>query len=79
MSRPDSILSVTPAGKWTPEEVYWHLKATFDQAATERPDLFEPFQIRLEGSLETEQVAIMREALGATFRQRWPDAHSRKV
>jgi hypothetical protein len=70
--RPDSILHAIPVAQWTPEEVMAHLEETFRQACDQRPDLMEPYLIRLEGTNETEQKAIMREGLRDTFNRRHP-------
>ena len=58
---------------WTRGETYQHLVVTFDLAARRRPDLFEPYLIRLAGADESEQMTIMREALRATFATRYPN------
>ena len=67
MTRPDRVLHKILVARWTPKEAASHLAATFEHAATERPDLFEPYQIRLVGLEEREQITIMREALRDTF------------
>jgi hypothetical protein len=72
MTRPNSILHELPAAKWTPDEIFVHLLETFDQGARQRPDLFEPYLIRLAGLDEREQIPIMREALRETFALRYP-------
>ena len=55
-----------------------HLERTFDMAADQRPDLMEPYLIRLAGANEDEQIAIMREGLAATFKQRNPIKRGRR-
>lgn len=70
--RPDRILHEIPVAKWTREEAIAHCETTFDQAARQRPDLFEPYLIRLSGASEAEQVSIMREALRSTLARRFP-------
>jgi hypothetical protein len=70
--RPDSILHGIPVHLWTPDEVQLHLERTFRTAVDQRPDLLEPYLIRLEGEDEASGRAIMREALAATFAGRYP-------
>jgi hypothetical protein len=77
--RPDTVLHEIDLTRWTPDEAAAHLAGTFDQAATQRPDLFEPYQIRLDGLGQRDQVAIMREALRETFAVRWPTRLARKT
>ena len=50
--------------RWTRDEAHAHLVTTFEFAANHRPDLFEPYLIRLADAEQDErsQVAIMREA-----------------
>lgn len=52
-----------------------HLEETFRHAVDQRPDLMEPYLIRLEGTNETERKAIMREGLRDTFTRRHPSKY----
>jgi len=66
------VLHEMVVAKWTRDEAVAHLEQTFDQASRQRPDLFEPYLIRLAGADEAEQVFIMREALRSTLARRFP-------
>jgi hypothetical protein len=70
--RPDSVLHGIPVHLWREGEVQLHLERTFRTAVDARPDLLEPYLIRLEGEDEAGSRAIMREALAATFAGRYP-------
>ena len=78
MIRPDNDLHQIDVAKWTRDEAHQHLLVTFDLAANHRPDLFEPYMIRLDGAHEREQMAIMREALRDTFATRYPNRFATK-
>jgi hypothetical protein len=60
----------------SPEEILAHLEQTFAHAVDQRPDLMEPYLIRLEGATEAERKDIMREALRETFKLRYPSRFS---
>jgi hypothetical protein len=64
MIRPDRLLHQVNVSRWTREEAHAHLVTTFELAANHRPDLFEPYLIRLADAEQDErsQIAIMREA-----------------
>ena len=50
-----------------------HLRSTFEEAERLHPDLMEPHSTRLaEAQDASEAIAIMREGLRRTFRQRYP-------
>jgi hypothetical protein len=55
-----------------PEEILAHLEETFAHAVDQRPDLMEPYLIRLGGTTEGERKVIMREGLRETFKLRYP-------
>jgi hypothetical protein len=75
--RPDSILHELPVDRWNTEEGLSHLMGTFDRAVAERPDLMEPYLIRLEGTDDSEAKAIVRQALRETFTRRHPNRFAR--
>lgn len=79
MIRPDRELHQINGAKWSREEVFHHLSVTFDLAANLRPDLFEPYLIRLADTDQDEraQMAIMRQALRETFATRYPSRFAR--
>jgi hypothetical protein len=81
MIRPDRLLHQVDVARWTREEAHAHLVATFDLAANHRPDLFEPYLIRLADAEQDErtQMAIMRTALAVTFTLRYPNRHARQA
>jgi hypothetical protein len=81
MFRPDSVLHQVDVAKWSRDEAYHHLAVTFDLAANHRPDLIEPYLIRLADADQDEraQMAIMREALSATFAIRYPNRFATKA
>lgn len=61
-----------------PEEVFNHLKKTFDDACRHFPDIMEPYEIRLaDVSGQQEMKSFMRAALRETFTQRWPVRHAK--
>lgn len=71
--RPDRVLHELPVSQWTRDEAYVHLSETFDAAARQRPDLLEPYMIRLDGTDDEQQRAvIMRQGLKETFGRRHP-------
>ena len=75
MIRSDRELHQVDVAKWSGDEAHHHLAVTFDLAANHRPDLFEPYLIRLADADQDErsQMAIMREALRETFATRYPN------
>jgi hypothetical protein len=81
MIRPDRILHQVNVARWTREESHEHLVTTFELAANHRPDLFEPYLIRLVEAEQDEptQMQIMREALRETFALRYPNRHAHQA
>jgi hypothetical protein len=79
MIRPDHELHQINAAKWSRAEVFHHLSVTFELAANLRPELFEPYLIRLADTEQDEraQIAIMRQALRETFATRYPSRFAR--
>jgi hypothetical protein len=75
--RSDSLLHGLSIHLWTPDEVMAHLEATFGAAVDQRPDLMEPYMIRMNEEDEATRRAIMREALAATFARRHPSKAAR--
>lgn len=66
-------ISELPLNEWSDEEVFLHLKGTFDAAARAHPDVLEPYiTILVETDDLTEQQKIMRDGLRSTFKQRFP-------
>jgi len=66
-----------PVAKWTSEEAFHHLDETFTRAISERPDLMEPYLVKLaEAQTEEEGAAIMRQGLRETIKLRYPLKHS---
>jgi len=61
--------------EWTDDEVFVHLKKTFDLAVGAHQDVMEPYVTML---VETEdrdaQLSIMRTGLRSTINQRYPIA-----
>lgn len=55
MIRPGSELHLIGASKWSREQVMAHLEETFRHAVDQRPDLMEPYLIRLEATNEIER------------------------
>ena len=78
MIRPDSVLHSIPSAKWTGEEAFLHLRRTFSDAVDQRPDLMEPYLIRLEGLDERDQMRVMQEGLRETFARRYPSSSLRR-
>lgn len=69
--RPDYILHEIPVHEWSQEEVFSHLRNTFDLAARDFPDVMEPYVVRYpEWADRDELKAFMRTALQESFPQR---------
>jgi hypothetical protein len=79
MIRPDRELHQIDVAKWSRDEAFHHLSVTFELAANHRPDLLEPYLIRLADTDQDEraQMAIMRQALRETFATRYPSRFAR--
>lgn len=61
-------------------KTYDDLKKTFDGEFRRKPDIMEPYVIRLDGVTdEQERVAIMRAGLRETIGARWPLAEVRRI
>jgi len=62
-----------PVAQWTADEALFHISLTFNRAVDERPDLMEPYLVRLaEASTDGERKEIMRAGLRETVMLRFP-------
>lgn len=70
-SRPDYILHEIPVHEWTEEEVFTHLRNTFDRACSDFPDVMESYVVRYpDWEDQNARKTFMRQALRETFPQR---------
>ncbi len=66
-------LDNVPPSKWTDDEAFLHLSATFAEAVRDHHDLMEPYLILLGDALgDAGRMSVMRRGLRETIRQRHP-------
>ena len=63
--------------EWTDEEVYQHLRKTFDGACSAFPDVMEPYAIQSADLTDVKELkSLMRRALRETFKRRYAVTHT---
>lgn len=67
------VIPLSTTSLWSPDQVYKHLKETFDQACKLDPGLMDSYIAMAVAAVDrTEEIEIMREGLRSTVKQRYP-------
>lgn len=67
------VIPMSTTSLWSPDQAYNHLKATFESACKLDPGLMESYMAMAVAAVDrTEEIAIMREGLRSTVKERYP-------